>query len=137
MLTPAFRVAVGLLLFVVPAFPRSASDTLTDAARNWLKNISAGSRAELNASMDEHFIATTPAGDVLAKERLVPSDPSQPVQQLPVMELDGPLTRIIGDTGIVMSRLKPSVGSALNATFVFVKQQSAWKLVALHLSPAG
>jgi hypothetical protein len=130
-------VAVGLVLSVATAFPQNASDALTDAARNWLKNISAGSRAELNASMDERFIATTPAGDVLVKERLVPSDPSQPVQQMPAMELDGPIARTIGETGIVMSRLKSSVGPALNATFVFAKQQSGWKLVALHLSPVG
>ena len=131
------HVAVGLFVVVAAAFPQSPTDGLADAARNWLKNISAGSRAELNASMDDRFIATTPAGDVLVKERLVPSDPNQPVQQLSAMELDAPLVRVFGETGIVMSRLRPSAGPALNATFVFVKQQTRWKLVAVHLSPAG
>jgi hypothetical protein len=131
------RVAFSLFLFVVTASPQSTPDDLAAAARKWLQNISAGSRAELNLLMDERFIATTPAGDVLVKERLVPSDPNQPVQQLPAMELEGPLTRVIGETGVVMSRLRPVSGSPLNATFVFAKQQSAWKLVALHLSPVG
>ena|SRR5262245_4465042 len=130
-------VTVCLFLFVVVALPQSPSEGLEDAARNWLKNISAGARTELNASMDDRFIATTPAGDVLVKNRLVPTDPNEPVQQLPAMELDAPLTRVFGETGVVMSRLKSAAGPALNATFVFVKQQSGWKLAAVHLSSAG
>jgi hypothetical protein len=106
-----------------------------EAVKSWLKNISAGSRQELSASMDERFLATTPAGDIVAKKRLVPSDTSPSVQQLPTMELNAPLARVIGDTGIGVSRLKPVNGPALNA-FVLVKQRDAWKLVALHMSPA-
>ncbi|MBS1855630.1 MAG: nuclear transport factor 2 family protein [Acidobacteria bacterium] len=102
-----------------------------------MKNSAAGSRAELLASTDDRFIATTPAGDVLVRERLIPTDNRQAVQRLPPMELDAPLVRIIGETGVVMSRLKPSAGPALNGTFVFVRQQSAWRLVAMHLSPVG
>ena len=131
------RVSFTLLLFVTTTLAQNGSDGLSDAAKKWLKDISNGSRTELNASMDERFIATTPAGDVLTKERLVPLDPSQPVQQLPSMELEAPLSRVYGETGIVMGRLKPADGPPLNGTFVFVKQQSGWKLVALHLSPAG
>ena len=125
------------LFFALTAAGQNASDALVEAAKTWLKNASAGSRAELLASTDEHFLATTPAGDVLARERLIPSDSNQPVQQLPAMELEAPLARVIGETGVVMSRLKASDGPALNATFVFAKQQSAWKLAAIHLSPAN
>ncbi len=125
------------LLFAVIAAGQSSPDGLIDAAKTWLKNESAGSRAELLASTDDHFIATTPAGDVLERERLIPSDTTQAVQQLPPMELDSPVARIIGDTGIVMSHLKGSSGPAMNATFVFVKRQNAWKLAAIHLSPAA
>ena len=128
---------VVCLFFAVTAAGQNSSDALVDAAKTWLKNASAGARAELLASTDERFIATTPAGDVLARERLIPSDTNQPVQQLPPMELDSPLAQVIGDTGVVMSRLKASDGPALNATFVFVRAQSAWKLAAIHLSPAG
>jgi hypothetical protein len=131
------RAAVGLLLAATAGFGQSPSDGLIDAAKSWLKNVSAGSRAELLSSTDAYFIATTPAGDVLVRERLIPSDTSQPVQQLPPMELDGPLARVIGEMGVVMSRLKPSAGLALNVTFVFVRQQSAWKLAAIHFSPSG
>jgi hypothetical protein len=51
------------------------------------------------------------------------------------MDLDGPIARVFGETGVVMSRLKPSEGLALNATFVFVNRQGVWKLVAVQLSP--
>ena len=131
------RTAIVVLLATTACFAQSPSDGLIDAAKTWLKNINAGARAELLASTDEKFIATTPAGDVLLRERLIPSDTSQSVQTLPLMELDGPISRVVGETGIVMSRLKPSSGPTLNATFVFVRQQSAWKLVAIHFSPTG
>src|SRR3954453_18728925 len=128
MLKPTLiRAPIILFLALSAASGQNPTDSLVEATKSWLKNVSAGSRAELLASMDDRFIATTPAGDVLVRERLVPSDASQSVQQLPPMELDGPLVRIIGATGIVMSRLKPSAGPALNATFVFVRQESAWK----------
>jgi hypothetical protein len=138
MLKPTLiRAAICLLLAVTAGFGQSPTDGLIDAAKTWLKNVSAGSRAELLASTDDRFIATTPAGDVLVRERLIPSDTSQPVQQLPPMELDAPLVRVIGEAGVLMSRLKPSTGPALNATFVFVRQQSAWRLAAIHFSPTG
>jgi hypothetical protein len=129
--------AIVVLLTASASFAQSPSDGLIDATKSWLKNVSSGARSELLASTDERFIATTPGGDVLVRERLIPSDASRPVQTLPPMELDGPIMRVVGETGIVMSRLKPSTGTALNATFVFVRQQSAWKLVAIHFSPTG
>ena len=131
------RAIIVLLLAATTCLAQSPTDGLIDAAKSWLKNINSGSRAELLAATDERFIATTPAGDVLVRERLIPSDTSQPVQRLPLMELDGPLSRVFGETGVVMSRLKPSTGPALNATFVFVRQRSLWKLVAIHFSPTG
>ncbi len=118
-------------------FGQGDANRLVDAASAWLKNISAGARAELLETTDERFLATTPAGDVLARERLVPVDTSQSVQRLPPLELDSPLARVVGETGVVVSKLKTTGGPALNATFVFSRQKSAWKLVALHLSPAG
>jgi hypothetical protein len=136
MATP-IRAAIVLSLTVIAGVGQSLADSLLDATKNWLKNMSAGSQEELLASTDSRFIATTPAGDVLVRERLIPADTSQAVQQLSPMELDGPIARVIGETGIVMSRLKPSDGPPLNATFVFVRQQSAWKLAGIHLSPAG
>src|SRR5262249_21976854 len=119
------RAAIVLFLTGTAGFGQNPAESLVDATKNWLKNASAGSRAELLASTDDRFIATTPAGDVLVRERLIPADTSQSVQQLTPMELDAPLARVIGETGIVMSRLKPSAGPALNGTFVFVRQQSA------------
>ena len=128
---------LSLLLAVAPGLGQASTAGLVEAAGTWLKNASAGTRAELLAATDERFLATTPAGDVLVRERLIPSDPSQPVQKLPPMELDAPLARAVGDTGIVVSRVKGDAGHDLNATFVFVRQQSSWRLLAIHLSPAG
>jgi len=128
-------VTFGLLLACTFGLAQSGTDTLIQATKDWLKNSSLGAREELNASMDARCLVTTPAGDVLSKERLVPSDVSQPVQRLPAMDLDGPIARVFGETGVVMSRLKPSEGPALNGTFVLVNRQGAWKLVAVQLSP--
>jgi hypothetical protein len=114
----------------------TAQDQVVQVTRSWLESSSKGDRSALNGIMDPRFIATTPAGDVLTKERLVPDDDARPVQKLPPMELDSPLVRLYGDTAILASRLKP-VGAGtqmLNGTFVFTKQNNAWKLVAVHLS---
>jgi len=126
-----------LLCFaVLSAAQQSAQDEVLQTARSWLKDMSTGDRAGLNAIMDPRFIATTPAGDVLTKERLVPDDPTQAVHQLPALELDSPIVRLYGDTAVLMGRLK-SVADAkqvLNGTFVCSKRDNAWKLVAVHLS---
>ena len=135
--THFIHVAIGLVLATTAGFGQGPTEGLVDAAKAWLKNVSVGARAELLASTDERFLATTPAGDVLVRERLIPSDASQAVQQLPLMELEAPLARVVGETGVVMSRLKPSAGPALNGTFIFVRQQAVWNLVAIHFSPAG
>ncbi len=127
-----------LLLLVVLAnslFAQTPQDDVTAAASKWLKAISAGDRTELNAIMDPKFMATTPSGDVLTKERLVPEESDKPVQKLPPMELEAPLVRIYGSTAVLMSKLKSDGGPAMNATFVFEKSSPGWKLVALHLSP--
>lgn len=55
--------------------------------------------------MDPRFIATTPVGDVLTKERLVPDDPTHAIQQLPAFELDSPIVRLYGDSAVLMGRL--------------------------------
>ena len=120
----------GMDLIVPPRIPEDVSQRVQDVA------VAAFLAADCEG-MARVDCFVTPAGDVLVRERLIPSDTSQPVQQLPAMELDAPLARVIGETGVVMSRLKPSAGPALNATFVFVRQQSAWKLAAIHFSPTG
>lgn len=125
-----------LCLAILSTAQQSAQDDVVRLTRNWLKGVSTGDRAGLNAIMDPRFIATTPVGDVLTKERLVPDDASQAVQQLPALELDSPLVRVYGDSAVLMGRLK-SVADAkqvMNGTFVYAKRDNAWKLVAMHLS---
>lgn len=127
-------------LFLTVAFskvPRTPEDDIVKATRNWLTNCTNGDRAALNASMDERFIATTPAGDVLPKARLVPDNPSQAVQRLPAMELESPLVRLYGTTAVLMGRLQSKSDSkqVLNGTFIYIRQEGGWRLVSLHLSP--
>ena len=132
----ALSVCLLLCFAVLSTAQQSAQDEVVQLTRNWLKGVSTGDRAGLNAIMDPRFIATTPAGDVLTKERLVPDDPSQAVQQLPAMEVDSPLVRVYGDSAVLMGRLK-SVADAkqvMNGTFVYAKRDNGWKLVAMHLS---
>ena len=127
-------------LFLTVAFskvPRTPEDDVVKATRNWLTNCTNGDRAALNASMDERFIATTPAGDVLPKARLVPDNPSQAVQRLPAMELESPLVRLYGTTAVLMGRLQSKSDSkqVLNGTFIYIRQEGGWRLVSMHLSP--
>ena len=101
-----------------------------------MQSIGKGDRASLNNIMDALCIITTPAGDVLTKDRLVPDDEARAVQKLPLMELDGPQVRRYGDTAILMSRLKATAGDGqrTSGTFVYRKQDNTWKLVAIHLA---
>ena len=134
------RTVVACFLMLASAFAQvqsTAQDEVLQATRSWLQNVGKGDRAGLNAIMDPLCIITTPAGDVLTKERLMPDDPAQAVQQLPAFDLDSPMVRLYGNTAVLMVRLKSTAGSsqAMNGTFVYNKQDGAWKLVALHLSP--
>ncbi len=131
---------VGLLLLLAahsPTQQSSAQDEVLRTTRNWLEGISSGDRAELNVIMDPQFVATTPAGDVLAKERLVPDDSAQAVQQLPAFEVDSPMVRLSGDTAVLMGRLKATSDAkqVLDGTFVYAKRNNSWRLLAVHLSP--
>jgi hypothetical protein len=74
---------IGLLLAFTSAFPRDSPDRLIQVTRDWLKKSSLGAREELNALTDPRCLFTTPTGDVLSKERLIPTDVSKPVQRLP------------------------------------------------------
>lgn len=125
-----------MLISVFAQTKQTTQEEVLQAARNWLRDISKGDRTGLNAFMDARFIATTPAGDVLTKERLVPDDLSQSVQKLPAMDLIGPIVRVYGDTAIVMGRLQSTVdvSQVMDGTFIYIKRENAWKLAALHLS---
>lgn len=130
---------VACFLMLTNAFTQvqsTAPDEVLQATRTWLQNVSKGDRAPLNAIMDTRCIITTPAGDVLTKDRLVPDDPARPVQRLPAFDLDSPMARLYGDTAVLMARLKSTGGDAqvMNGTFVYNKRDGAWRLVAIHLS---
>lgn len=132
----ALSVCLLLCFAVVSTAQQSAQDEVVQLTRNWLKGISTGDRAGLNAIMDPRFIATTPVGDVLTKERLVPDDASQAVQQLPAMDVDSPLVRVYGDSAVLMGRLKSMTDAkqVMYGTFVYAKRDNGWKLIAMHLS---
>ena len=107
--------------------------SVTQAAEEWLHDDSQGNKAALNATTDSAFIATTPAGEVLSKDRLIPEQGS--VQRLSPFTLQGPTVRIAGNTAVLMGRLHAADGSSdLNSTFVFTSLGSKWKLIGLHLS---
>jgi hypothetical protein len=101
-----------------------------------MRHASAGDRAELLESTIPEFIATTPNGEVVVRENLIPTSPDQAVQRLPPLEWDSLLPLLLGDTGVVMGRLKVAGDPGLHATFVFVRREKAWKLAAIHLSQA-
>lgn len=114
----------------------TAQEDVTRASSKWLRSVNTGDRNALNAMMDTRFVATTPAGEVLTKDRLVPDDPSRPIQRLQALDLDLPVVQLYGDTAVLMGHLRSAdkSGSDLNGTFVYTRQRGAWKLIALHLS---
>jgi len=117
---------------------QSAEEEILQTTRSWVKSVSLGDRDGMNAIMDAEFLAVTPAGDIVPKQRLVPDDPEKAVPKLPPFELDRPIVHLYGGAAVVMTRLTtPDVSQTLNATFVYNKSGSAWKLVALHVSPVG
>jgi hypothetical protein len=130
----AMLATIAVVVLSLSVAAQSATDEVVKMASGWLTAISVGDRATLSNIMDPNFLATTPGGDVVTKERLVPNDANKPVQKLPQMELDAPMVRIYGTTAVLMSRLKSAGGPAMNATFVFSKDRT-WKLVAIQLSP--
>jgi hypothetical protein len=112
---------------------RTPQDDVTQITKEWLVAINTGDRSTLNRIMDARCLVTTPAGDILSKERLVPEDESRAVQTLHRMELNNPIVRVYADTAILMTYLKPvAEGQEWAATFVYVKQLAGWKLVALQ-----
>jgi hypothetical protein len=131
-----FLLCISLLGPVLLHAQQRPEDAVVAAAQHWMQDISSGDKASLNKTTDPSFIATTPAGEVVAKSRLIPDD-DRPVQRLPLFTLKAPLVRISNDTAVLMTRLAGQ-GSAdqMNATFVFISRDAQWKLLALHLSPA-
>ena len=131
----AVALSLAILSCSLARSQQTSQDQVVQTANAWLQGVSKGDRAALNSIMDSRFIATTPIGDVLTKDRLVPDDESKAVQTLPLMALDAPMVRLYGDTAVLMSRLKPLEGNGtMNGTFVFRRDSNSWKLVALHLS---
>ena len=134
-----YSILAACFLFLLGAFTQAqqtSQEELLKVTRTWLTDISKGDRVGLGAIMDPQCIFTTPAGDVLTKDRLVPDDPSQAVQQLPAMDIESPLARVYGETAVLMAHLKMTGDSkqSMNGTFVFSKKDSVWKVVAIHLS---
>ena len=127
-----------LMVFLLATGARSQErqtpqDEVLQITREWLKAISAGDRVTLNRIMDPQCLVTTPGGDILSKERLVPNDDSQSVQTLPSMELSGPLVRIFANTAVLMTHLRPTgEGQEWLSTFIYNREGSTWKIVGLH-----
>jgi hypothetical protein len=131
------RGCLVMLSLLALSLPSQAQQTpqgeVLRMTREWLTAISTGDRATLNRIMDARCLITTPVGDILSKDRLVPDDESRGVQTLPLMELSGPIVRVYADTAVLMTHLQPKGdGEGWVSTFVYAKQDSKWKLVALH-----
>lgn len=127
-----------LVFFLLATAARSqesqtSQDEVLQITREWLKAISAGDRVTLNRIMDPQCLVTTPGGDILSKERLVPNDDSQSVQTLPQMELSGPIVRVYANTAVMMTHLRPTgEGQEWISTFIYNREGSTWRIVGLH-----
>ena len=91
--------------------------------------------------MDAEFLAVTPAGDIVPKQRLVPDDPEKAVPKLPPFDLDRPIVHLYGGAAVVTGTWVgkgTSDGKPVNAqerwtdTWVTIGR---WQCVASHSSP--
>jgi len=115
---------------------RTVEDELVKMEREWLEAETKGDVASLDRMYAEDFIGTTPDGNVVFKEDVVPSAEMQGRSRLPKCTLKESVVRVWGTTSVVMGLV--AVGDAvpsgqLRFTKVYLKRDGAWKCVALHL----
>jgi ketosteroid isomerase-like protein len=135
----------GLLTAVVsPVFAQTASKTSDQNAsieqsvlqltRDWLAAEERHDRATLQRIIAEDFQGTTPMGNTISKEDVVPPEgtPSGGLS-INTSELKA---RVFGDTAVVTAHGVQKAGEKreLRFTVVYTKRDDRWQMVAGHLS---
>lgn len=112
----------------------SIEQNVLQLTRDWLAAEERHDRATLQRIIAEDFQGTTPMGNTVFKEDVVPSDgtPSGGLS-INTSELKA---RVFGDTAVVTAHGVQKGGEKreLRFTVVFAKRDGRWQMVAGHLS---
>ena len=136
---------VGLLsAAVTPGLAQTASKTADQAAgieqsvlqltRDWLAAEERHDRTTLQRLIADDFQGTSPMGNTVSKEDVVPTEGSQSGGlSISASDLKA---RVFGDTAVVTARGVQKGGEKreIRFTLVFAKRDDRWQMVAGHLS---
>ena len=136
---------IGLLTAVVsPVFAQTApkaadqnasiEQSVLQLTRDWLAAEEHHDRATLQRIIADDFQGTSPMGNTIFKDDVVPSDGTQSGGlSISTSELKA---RVFGDTAVVTAHGVQKAGEKreLRFTVVFAKRDDRWQMVAGHLS---
>jgi len=130
---------VGLLIAVVSPVlsqtkPASTEEVVLQLTRDWLAAEERRDRATLQRIIADDFQGTSPMGNTVSKEDVLPAEGSQSsFLSINTSELRA---RIFGDTAVVTGHGVQKFGEKreLRFTVVFAKREDRWQMVAGHLS---
>ncbi len=135
---------IGLLTAVVsPAYAQTASKTadqtsgieqrILQLTRDWLAAEERNDRATLQKIIADDFQGTSPMGNTVSREDVVPMEGSRSGLSISVSDLKA---RVFGDTAVVTARGVQKGGEKpeVRFTLVFAKRGDRWQMVAGHLS---
>lgn len=105
--------------------------------QQWLDAAAAPDLPALRKLISDDFIGTAFGPDILSKTDIVPSDGST-ANHMPKCSLVNATVKVFGDTAVLMGNLQIESGSGgFRVTTVFQKQEQRWRIIAIHMSPAG
>src|SRR5947207_2066792 len=100
-----------------PSSAAHPEDEIVQLEQQWLAAGHAADPSALDVIEADEFIATTPAGDVVTKNELMPQPGGS--NRLPKLSLKQTTVRVHGDTAVLMARVVGEQGGPeLNATNV-------------------
>lgn len=134
--------AGSLLFFMNPSFAADAtSEKVLDLVRQQAEAQRLFDVNKLKDLTAENYIEVSPRGEVDPREKMLGFYAPSNKVEAPVMKIEEPQVRILGDTAIVISRLNFSMNAqgktqnfSMRATHVAQKIGTAWKLVSAHYS---
>ncbi|MDC8760657.1 nuclear transport factor 2 family protein [Janthinobacterium fluminis] len=118
------------------AAPGDDGDAVLALVRQHAQAQSGFDQAALRALTADNYIEVSPAGEVDTREKMLAFYAPEQKRPAPAVAVEEPLTRISGDTAIVIARLAYTMSAggqtrsfAMRASYVAQKSAGTWKLV--------
>lgn len=129
---------VGMAVSQSNSSDDAAGANLLKLEQQWLDAAAAPDLPALRKLISDEFMGTAFGPNILSKTDIVPADGST-ANHMPKCSLVNPTVKVFGDTAVLMGNLKPEGASeyGFRVTTVFQKQEQGWRIIAIHMSPAG